>query len=116
MSQATYGIIWPSRRNVLLMIYTYFYSFYIYFREDKNRDICCIEKLNQYSLPGYIYLSFVWSQNQYLTLLFISSFVFISHLTNFLSYSVFTYVPCFFCLTLTLRKNLLGSKRKAINK
>ena len=25
------------------------------------------------------------------------------------------YVACFFCLTLPLRKNLLGSKRKAIN-
>ena len=50
------------------------------------------------------------------TLLFISSsFVFISHLTNFLSYSMFMYVACFFCLTLPLRKNLLDSKRKAIN-
>ena len=40
-------------------------------------------------------------------MLFISSsFVFISHLTNFLSYSVFMFVACFFCLTLPLRKNL----------
>ena len=60
--------------------------------------------------------SFVQSQDQYLTLLFISSsFVFISHLTNFLSYSVFMFVACFFCLTLSLRKNLLGSKRQANN-
>ena len=28
---------------------------------------------------------------------------------------MFMYVACFFCLTLPLRKNLLGSKRKAIN-
>ena len=48
----------------------------------------------------------------YLTLLFISSsFAFISHLTNFLSYTVFMYITCSFCLTLPLRKNLLGSKR-----
>ena len=34
-------------------------------------------------------ISFVWSQDQLLTLLFLfSSFVFISHLTNFLSYGV----------------------------
>ena len=59
----------------------------------------------------------MWSQGQRLTLLFVSSsFVFISHLTNFLSYSVFMFVAyvCF-CVTLPLRKNLLGSKRKAIN-
>ena len=58
---------------------------------------------------------FVQCQDQYLTLLFISSFVLISHLTNFLSYSMFMYVACFFCLTLPLRKNLLGQKHKAIN-
>ena len=44
-----------------------------------------------------------------------SSFVFISHLTNFLSCSVFVYVAFFSCLTLPLRKNLRGSKRKGIN-
>ena len=42
-------------------------------------------------------ISFVWSQGQRLTLLFVSSsFVFISHLTNFLSYSVFMFVACLF--------------------
>ena len=36
-------------------------------------------------------------QGQRLTLLFVSSsFVFISHLTNFLSYSVFMFVACLF--------------------
>ena len=33
----------------------------------------------------------------------------------FVSCSMFIYVACFFCLTFLLRKNLLGSKRKAIN-
>ena len=50
-------------------------------------------------LLNYQYLTFD------LTLLFISSsFVFISHLTNFLSYSMSMYVACFFCLTLPLKR------------
>ena len=59
---------------------------------------------------------FVRSQVQNPTLLFTSSsVVFISHLTNLLSYSMFMYVAFFSCLTLPLRKNRLGSKCKANN-
>ena len=55
---------------------------------------------------------FVQSKDQYLTLFFISySSVFISHLARLLL-TLTVHVCCF---TLTLRKNLLGSKRKANN-
>ena len=58
-----------------------------------------------------------WSQGQRLTLLFLSSsFVFISHLTNFLSYSVFMFVACLFLCHFAFEKEpAIGSKRKAIN-
>ena len=52
--------------------------------------------INSWYLYSHL-ISFVWSQGQHLTLLFLSSsFVFISHLTNFLSYSVFMFVACLF--------------------
>ena len=52
--------------------------------------------INSWYLYSHL-ISFVWSQDQHLTLLFLSSSsVFISHLTNFLSYSVFMFVACLF--------------------
>ena len=76
----------------------------------------CIEPFTckkAHNILTIIFITFVRSQD--LTLLFTSSFVFISHLTNFPSFSVFMYVAWFFfCLTLPLRKNLLGSKRKPL--
>ena len=52
--------------------------------------------INSWYLYSHL-ISFVWSQDQLLTLRFLySSFVFISHLTNFLSYSVFMFVACLF--------------------
>ena len=67
----------------------------------------------------YLYshlISFVWSQGQPLTLLFLSSsFVFISHLTNFLSYSVFMFVACLFLCHFAFEKQPARFERKAIN-
>ena len=52
--------------------------------------------VNSWYLYSHL-ISFVWSQDQHLTPLFqSSSFVFISHLTNMLSYSVFMFVACLF--------------------
>ena len=67
----------------------------------------------------YLYshlISFVWSQDQLLTLLFLSSsFVFISHLTNFLSYSVFMFVACLFLSHFAFEKEPARFESKAIN-
>ena len=112
--------------NYLHLFYIYFYicstfvlfvslfvSFVLHPLSDSLLFIIISSSINSWYLYSHL-ISFVWSQGQRLTLFFLSSsFVFISHLTNFLSYSVFMSVACLFLCH--LRKNLLGSKRKAIN-
>ena len=95
--------------NYLHLFYMYFYicstfvlfvslfvSFVLHPLSDSLLLIITSSSINSWYLYSHL-ISFVWSQGQLLTLLFLSSsFVFISHLTNFLSYCVFMFVACLF--------------------
>ena len=96
-------------RNYLHLFYIYFYicstfvlfvslfvSFVLHPLSDSLLFIILSSSINSWYLYSLL-ISFVWSQGLLLTLLFLSSsFVFISHLTNFLSYSAFMFVACLF--------------------
>ena len=98
-------------RNYLHLFYIYFYicstfvlfvSLFVSFVLHPLSDSLLLNlmitssSINSWYLYSHL-ISFVWSQDQHLTLLLLSSsFVFISHLTNFLSYSVFSKEPARF--------------------
>ena len=98
-----------SYRNYLHLFYIYFYicstfvlfvSLFVSFVLHHFLTHCFLiitsSSINSWYLYSHL-ISFVWSQGQHLTPFFLSSsFVFISHLTNFLSYSVFMFVACLF--------------------
>ena len=80
----------------VLHLFCLFVSFVLHPLSDSLLFIIISSSINSWYLYSHL-ISFVWSQGQHLTLLFLSSsFVFISHLTNFLSYSVFMFVACLF--------------------
>ena len=98
--------------STFVLFVSLFVSFVLHPLSDSLLFIIISSSINSWYLYSHL-ISFVWSQGQRLTLLFLSSsFVFISHLTNFLSYSVFMFVACLFPCHFAFEK---GSKRKTIN-
>ena len=84
--------------STFILFVSLFVSFVLHPLSDSLLFIIISSSINSWYLYSHL-ISFVWSQGQCLTLLFLSSsFVFISHLTNFLSYPPpwFMFVACLF--------------------
>ena len=100
------GFKWSISRRVKAYHTSFFWCFFLWFLWFRMEHLPVNwQQESEQVQPGqrrkvntiHYLISFVWSQGQHLTLPFcIFFFVFISHLTNFLSYSVFMFVACLF--------------------